>query len=327
MLGQVLHHCQRIGYMSLDTECQCLQALQKEPCIKRCEASALVTKHDGTDVGGNDGRCCVLREAYAVIGFVRLHQPGPLVSLGGPVKLARIYNDAAQGCAVSADELGCGMHNDICTVLDRSDQIRCSEGIVDDQRQSVLMCHICPCLNVSHFTVRVAQRLNVERLGIRLNGCLCTGQICGLHEGGGHAGIREGMCQEVVGTTVDVLGRYDMITGMSNSLECISDSCSTGADSHSCDTALQSGYSLFEHIHCGIGESSVNVAGILQCESGLSVIGIVEDEGRCLINRNRSCAGCRIRLFLSYMKCLCIESQISLCVCLLSHFFVLLILC
>ena len=56
-----------------------------------------------------------------------------------PVELAAVHDDAAQRGAVAADELGGGMDDDICAVLDGADQVRRAEGVVNDQRNAVLV--------------------------------------------------------------------------------------------------------------------------------------------------------------------------------------------
>ena len=62
-----------------------------------------------------------------------------VLAAGLPVELAAVHDDAAQGGAVAADELGGGVHHDVSAVLDGADQVRGAEGVVDDQRQAVLV--------------------------------------------------------------------------------------------------------------------------------------------------------------------------------------------
>ena len=57
-----------------------------------------------------------------------------------PVKFTGVYDDTAKGGSVTADKLGGGMNHDIRTMLDGSDQIGGTEGVVDDHRQSVSVC-------------------------------------------------------------------------------------------------------------------------------------------------------------------------------------------
>ena len=51
---------------------------------------------------------------------------------------AGINNDAAEGRAVAADELGSRVNNDISAVLNRTDEVRGTESVVDYERQTVL---------------------------------------------------------------------------------------------------------------------------------------------------------------------------------------------
>ena len=66
--------------------------------------------------------------------------------------------------------------------------------------------------------------------------------------------------------------------------------------------AFKSGNTLFQNILCGICKSAVDVARVSKTKTGCRVGGILEHIGSGLINRNGSCIGRRIGLFLSYMK-------------------------
>ena len=103
-----------------------------------------------------------------------------------PVKLTGIYNDAAKGRTMTADELCRGMYYDICTVLDGTDQIRSTKCVINYQRQTMLMRNLCDCINVRNVTVRIAQRLQIDRTGIFLNGSLYLCQIMCIYESGCH---------------------------------------------------------------------------------------------------------------------------------------------
>ena len=73
-----------------------------------------------------------------------------------PVELAGIDDDAAQGGAVAADELGGRVDNDVRAVLNGADQVRGAEGVVDDQRQAVLVGNLGNGVNVGNVGVGVA---------------------------------------------------------------------------------------------------------------------------------------------------------------------------
>ena len=51
-----------------------------------------------------------------------------------PIEVTAVDDHTAQRGAVAADELGCGVDNDVGTMLQRTEQIRGAEGVVDDNR-------------------------------------------------------------------------------------------------------------------------------------------------------------------------------------------------
>ncbi len=169
------------------------------------------------------------------------------------------------------------------------------------------MRQICPCLNIYHLTVGVAQRLNIQGFGILLNRVFCFLQIEGVHKCGGNTVIDECVRQEVVGSAVDILGGYDMISRFCHCLERIGNSRRAGGNSQRRNATLQCCNSLLKDILCGIGKTSVNIPGILQGKPGFCVITVAEHKGRCLIDRNGTGIRYRIRLFLADMKGKCLK--------------------
>lgn len=79
-----------------------------------------------------------------------------------PVELAGINNDAAEGRAVAADELGSRVNNDISAVLNRTDEVRGTEGVVDYERQTVLVRNLCDSLDIRNIGIRVAESLECK---------------------------------------------------------------------------------------------------------------------------------------------------------------------
>ena len=55
------------------------------------------------------------------------------------------------------------MNNYIRSVLDRSDKIRCSEGVVNNKGYAVCMGYSCCSVYVRYITVRVAESLDIYR--------------------------------------------------------------------------------------------------------------------------------------------------------------------
>ena len=91
-----------------------------------------------------------------MVGRIGRGQLRILLGLRLPVKATAVYNNAADGGAVPADEFGGGFHNNVCPMCNRTDQIRSAEGVVDDQRNPVFMRNRGKCIDIGDFAVRVA---------------------------------------------------------------------------------------------------------------------------------------------------------------------------
>ena len=117
-----------------------------------------------------------------MIAGVRLGDPR-ISARGCPVEGAAVNDNAAEGSAVTADELGCGVYHDVCAVLDGSDKIRSTEGVVDDERKSVCVSDLGERVDVGDIAVGVAEGLNVDSLGVRLNRRFDLIEVVNVNEG------------------------------------------------------------------------------------------------------------------------------------------------
>ena len=133
-----------------------------------------------------------------------------VLAAGLPVELAAVHDDAAQRGAVAADELGSGVDDDVSAMLDGTDQVRGAEGVINDQRQTMLVSDGCDGINIRNITVGVAQSLEVDSLGVGLDSVLDLFQIVSVHKGGGNAELGQGVLQQVVAAAVDSLLSYDV---------------------------------------------------------------------------------------------------------------------
>ena len=318
ILRQVIDDLQCILGMTLYAERQGLDALQEQPCIERCKGCALVTQNDGTKIGSDGGRCAVGSEGYTMVGLVLRGEPWPLLRLV-PVELAGIDDDAADGGSVTTDELRRRMNDDVGTVLDRTDLYRGCEGVIDDEREVMLVSDLYPLVEVEDLTVRVTEGLGIEGLRVQLDGCLYLLVIVRIDERGRYAVVGKGMGEVIVGSAVDVLRGNDVVTGMRNGLKCVGNRSCTGCNTEGGDTTLEGGDSLLEDILSRVRQSRIDVTCILQRETGGCMIRIVKYECAGLVDRNRSRTGGWIRVFLSYMDGLGIKSVISVYIWLLRH--------
>ena len=126
---------------------------------------------------------------------------------------------------MAADEFCRGMEYDICAVLDRSYKVRCCKCIIYNKRDFMLMCDICKSFNINYIRVRVSKSLDVNCFCIFLNCILNFFQIEDVYECCCDSVVRKCMLKKVERSSVNVLCRYDMISLLSQVLDCICDSC------------------------------------------------------------------------------------------------------
>jgi hypothetical protein len=75
--------------------------------------------------------------------------------------------------------------DDVSAMLNGTDQVRGAKGVINDQRQAMLVSDGCDGINIRNITVGVAQSLRVERLGVGLDRVLDLFQIVSVPEGCG----------------------------------------------------------------------------------------------------------------------------------------------
>ena len=137
---------------------------------------------------------------------------------------------------MAADKLCCRMYNDVGTVLDRAELVWCGKSTVDDQRNAVFVCDLRYGFDIENIGIRVAKCLCIEKLGVFLDCFSEVLRIRRIYECGLDALLTECVGQKVKGTTIDVLGRNDVITGCRDILNGICNRSRTGRNSESSNT-------------------------------------------------------------------------------------------
>ena len=74
------------------------------------------------------------------------------------------------------------MNYDICAVFNRSDKVRCTECVVDNERDACFVSDLCEGFDIRDVRRRVAQCLNIESLCVGSDGCLDLVQIMDVDE-------------------------------------------------------------------------------------------------------------------------------------------------
>ncbi len=177
---------------------------------------------------------------------------------------------------MTADEFCRGMNDDVSAVLDGSDEVRCAEGVVDDERQAVRVSDFGESVDIGYIAVGIAEGLDVDRLGVRLYRRGDLLQIVNVNEGRVDAVERQCMRQQVSRAAVDGFLSYDMLAFGCESLDRISYRSCAGSESKTRYAALQSRDPFLKNALCGISESAVDVARVRESETVCGVLGVME---------------------------------------------------
>ena len=166
----------------------------------------------------------------------------------------------------------------------------------------MLMCDICKSFNINYIRVRVSKSLDVNCFCIFLNCILNFFQIENVNKCCCNSIIRKCMLKKVERSSINILCRYDVISLLSQILNCICDCCCTGCYCKCRRTAFKRCDSFLEYIFSRVCKTSVNVTCICKSETCSCMIAVSEYIRRCLIDWYCSCICNRIRTLLSYVK-------------------------
>ena len=275
MLRQVVDYLEGILDVPLDAKRQSLKSLQEDERTDRRERGACVTEQYRPCAGDVGSRANRLGEYDSVVAVVRLGELGEFAG-GFPVELARIHDDSADGGTVSAYELGSGMHDDICTVLDGPEQVRRSESVIDDEGNLVCVGDSGHRFDIDQVRVGVSEALNEDRLCLRFDRLFEVGQVGRIHESSRDTVGDQCVLEKVVGASIDILGGNDMVSRTGDIEDGIGDGGGAGGHGQSADASLQGSDALLEDILGGVGQTAVYIARISQTETRGRVLGVVE---------------------------------------------------
>ena len=125
-------------------------------------------------------------------------------------------------------------------MLDRSDKVRRAEGVVDYERQTVSVSDFGESVDVGNVAVGIAEGLDVDRLGVRLNCCCDFLEVMNINEGRFNSVERKGVREKIRRAAIDRLLSYDMIAVLCESLNRVGDCRRSRSESQTCNAALKS---------------------------------------------------------------------------------------
>ena len=179
-----------------------------------------------------------------------------------------------------------------------------------------------PCLwamaamaSMSGMSLLGSQGFQIDGPGVVLDGVLHLGQVVGVHKGGGHAEVGQGVLQQVIAAAVDGLLGYDVTAVGGQGLDGIGDGGGTGGHGQSGHAALQGRNALFEHVLGGVGQTAIDVARVSQTKPGGGMGGIMENVRSGLIDRDGTGVGGGIGLLLANVELKGLELKIGRASC------------
>ena len=166
-----------------------------------------------------------------------------------------------------ADVLCGRMHHDVRTLGDRLDQVRRRDGVVDDQRQPVVVGDLRHTGRIEDVDLRIGDRFAVESLGVRPH-CSPPGiQVIGVvDERGLDTQLGQRVVKEVVGTAVEPGTGHDVVTGAGDVENRDGLRGLPRSQEQSRHSALECGDPLLDDVGGGVHQPGVDVARLGQAE-------------------------------------------------------------
>ncbi len=276
--------------------------MQEQESIERRYARALVAEHHGTHAG--DKRClrgCV-GEDGAVIARVGLRYGGVAVGMSLEVETATVYNHAAEGRAVAAEEFCGRMYHDVGAVLDRAAEVGGGESVVYDEECSVAVGCGGDGVEVGDVAVGVAEGLAIDYLGVGAYGLGESVGIVEIDNCVGDTARGKGVDNKIIRATIEIVGRHYMVAGLKHILKSVGHRRRSGGKGESTCAAFEGCDTPLKHFLRRVGEASVDIAVFFKGEAVGGLTAIVEEVSRCLIYRYSPCSGRGCVAFLTGME-------------------------
>ena len=213
-----------------------------------------------------------------------------------PRELAAVDDDTAECRAVPTHEFRQRVHHDVGPMFDGPHQDRGGNGVIDDQRNAMLVGHLRKCLDVANVACRIADGLREHRPGLVINELFNRVRLIRRRESDGDALAWQHIGEQRVSRAIELGHRHD-IAPQFGDVECgVVDRGLPSAHAESLESALECRDSPLKHRVGGIGDAAVAIPFDLEVEQRCTVVGIVERVRYRLINGDSHCLRRRIDL-------------------------------
>ena len=147
--------------MTLDAERQGFRALQQQKSVKRRNCRSHIAEQNCANVSDKSRRTNRIGKRYTVVTGVGVGDAGVIAAFF-PIEFARFHDNAAERRAVTAYKFCRRMNNDVRTVFNGANEVRCAESVVNDEGQTVLMGNGGNFFDVRYVAVGVAQGFKIH---------------------------------------------------------------------------------------------------------------------------------------------------------------------
>src|SRR5579859_1146170 len=186
------------------------------------------------------------------------------------------------------------MHHNIGAVFDRPQQDGSRDGVVDDQRNAVLVGHASQLLDIANVSRRIADTFAENSAGMVVDQLFYIAGPIRFREAYGDSLVWQNMSEQRLSGAIQHRNRDDIAAHPGEIEHCIMDRRLPGAHAQGFESSLQRGDAPLQH-RCGrIADPAVAKPLDFEVEKGCPVVGTIELVGDGLIDWNRHGLGRRI---------------------------------
>ena len=139
------------------------------------------------------------------------------------------------------------MYHDVSAVLQRTNQIRCAESVVDDEGDAVLVGYGSHTFKVKHIGIWVTESLGIYYFCVGLDSSFQSLEVVDINYGIGNALRSQRVGNKVVGAAIEVVGSNDMVAILHDVLQGVGDGGSTRGHGQTGYATFKGCDTIFEH--------------------------------------------------------------------------------
>ena len=220
-----------------------------------------------------------------VIAFVGRAKTGEFVGMRHPVELAAVDDTAADGCSLAVHVFSGGVNHDVCSPFDGAAVDGGGEGVVDDQGDTLFMCHTSEALDVANASAGVRNRFAEHQFGVGAEGSAqffvarieIDQRALDTHFFHRHD-------KQVERTAVDAVGGDEVVAAFANIEHRIEACRLTARGEHRRHTAFERSDLSRGRVASGVLQTRIEIARFFQVEESAHLLSTLILEGRTLVN-------------------------------------------